>query len=77
MNRLYLLGLIFILVPALSLAQQYKQVPLDETSGIKIHRKAPKQELQITFPNLNKTAYYRDEKKLSAIQKLEKIRRYN
>jgi len=77
MNRLYLLALIFILVPALCLAQEYKQIPLEQAPGIKVQRKAPKQELQISFPNLNKVAYYRDDKKLSAIQKLEKKRRYN
>ncbi|MBJ6117000.1 OmpA family protein [Pontibacter sp. BT310] len=77
MNRLYLLVLFFILVPALCQAQEYKHIPLDTEPGIKVHKKAPKQEVQITFPNLNKLPYYHDEKKLAAIQKLEKKRRYN
>ncbi|WP_162428615.1 OmpA family protein [Pontibacter pudoricolor] len=77
MNRSYLLVLFFILVPVICLAQEYKHIPLDNEPGIKVHKKAPKQEVQITFPNLNKIPYYHDEKKLSAIQKLEKKRRYN
>ncbi|MER2996051.1 OmpA family protein [Pontibacter populi] len=77
MNRSYLLGFLFMLVPAICQAQEYKHIPLDDKSGIKIHKKAPKQEVQITFPNLNKTPYYHDAKKLATIQKLEKKRRYN
>ncbi|MEJ8758185.1 OmpA family protein [Pontibacter sp. H259] len=77
MNKLYLLGLFLIFVPVLCLAQQYKHIPLQDAAGIKVHRKAPKQELQITFPNLNQLPYYQDGKKLAAIQKLEKKRRYN
>ncbi|MBC5773851.1 OmpA family protein [Pontibacter sp. KCTC 32443] len=76
MNRLYLLGLLFILVPAFCQAQEYKHIPLETNSDLKVHKKAPKQEIQITFPNLNQVSYYHDEKKLSAIQKLEKKRRY-
>ncbi len=76
MNRIYLLGLLLILLPAYMLAQDYKQVPLDEGSGIKVYKKAPKQEIQLSFPNLNRIAYYQNPKKLSAIQKLERKGRY-
>ena len=77
MNRLYLLVLFFVLVPVLCQAQEYKHIPLDTEPGIKVHKKAPKQEVHITFPNLNKLPYYHDERKLAAIQKLEKKRRNN
>ncbi|MBB6612266.1 OmpA family protein [Pontibacter sp. Tf4] len=76
MNRLYLLGVLLLLLPAFSKAQEYKQIPIETETGIKVHRKAPKQEVQLLFPNLNKIPYYHDQKKLDAIQKLEKKRRY-
>jgi hypothetical protein len=56
---------------------QYLKVPLDSTNGLKISKLAPKPEIHLNFPNINKIDYYRDAKKLSAIQKLEKRKQYN
>ena len=76
MIRLHLLGLLFLLLPALSRAQPNTPMLQGKESGLKVHRKAPRQEVQLTFPNLNKTAYYQDQKKLAEIQKLERKGNY-
>ncbi|GAB3828529.1 OmpA family protein [Pontibacter rugosus] len=59
-------------------AQQLKQVPLEQPeAGLKVHKSAPKPELHLNFPNLNKIPYYHDRKQLALIQKLEKRRQYD
>lgn len=77
MNRLYLLVVFVLLLPVYCKAQEYKHVPLEPDSGIKVHRKTPKQEVQLLFPNLNKIPYYHDARKLEAIRKLERKGRYD
>ncbi|MFD2245958.1 OmpA family protein [Pontibacter ruber] len=77
MKRTYLIGYLFLffLLPFTGYGQ-YKHIPLKAASGLKARKKAPNPELHLDFPNINKIAYYRDKKKLSAIQKLEKRKQY-
>ncbi|GAB3537098.1 hypothetical protein GCM10027443_29180 [Pontibacter brevis] len=60
-----------------SQGQQYKHIPLDSEAGLNVLKKAPEPELHLNFPNLNKIPYYHEPKKLAAIQKLEKRKRYD
>ncbi|WP_242927723.1 OmpA family protein [Pontibacter vulgaris] len=78
MRREYLIFRIFILLllPVASIAQ-FKHVPLNEALGLKVDKKLPNPELHFEFPQLNRTTYYQNEKKLATIQKLERAKQYN
>ena len=78
MKRSLLLALYLLLfhLAFSSQGQQYKHIPLDSEAGLNVHKKAPDPELHLNFPNLNKIPYYHEPKKLAAIQKLEKRKRY-
>lgn len=79
MKRTLLLALYLLLfhVAFKSQGQQYKHIPLDSEAGLDVHKKAPAPELHLNFPNLNKIPYYHEPRKLAAIQKLEKRKRYD
>ncbi len=78
MRREYLILCIsFLLLFPFAGNAQFNQVPLDEAPGLKVNKKAPKPELHLNFPNLNKVAYYHNGKKLALIQRLEKRRQYD
>ncbi|MFD3002552.1 OmpA family protein [Pontibacter toksunensis] len=78
MKRSLLLALYLLLfhLAFTSQGQQYKHIPLDSEAGLTVHKKAPDPELHLNFPNLNKIPYYHEPRKLAAIQKLEKRKRY-
>ena len=73
---LKLLFAILLMLPLQGVGQQIKHVPLDSTNGLKITKQAPNPEVHLNFPNINKIAYYRDAKKLAAIQRLERRKQY-
>ncbi|RDV14594.1 OmpA family protein [Pontibacter diazotrophicus] len=79
MKRSLLLALYLLLfhLAFTSQGQQYKHIPLDSDAGLNVHKKAPAPELHLNFPNLNKIPYYHEPRKLAAIQKLEKRKRYD
>ncbi|WP_245590607.1 OmpA family protein [Adhaeribacter aquaticus] len=80
MKNNLLLGLLFWLwMPSVSFAQAPKEPQIILSKRIQTdtaaHRTAPKPEVAIDFPNVNKIPFYEDRKKLRAIEKLE--RRHN
>ncbi|WP_237144155.1 OmpA family protein [Pontibacter pamirensis] len=79
MKRSLLLALYLLLfhLAFTSQGQQYKHIPLDSEAGLNVHKKAPAPELHFNFSNLNKIPYYHEPRKLAAIQKLEKRKRYD
>lgn len=75
MKQLYLIAIfccLFILP-----FQGKGQINKQKQSGLTVQKKAPSPELHLDFPNLNKLAYFRDDKKLAAIRKLEKKKQYD
>ncbi|MGV3640137.1 MAG: OmpA family protein [Adhaeribacter sp.] len=81
MRKLLLFFFTFFLLPATLLAQVVapdnkisikRQLPVDSTRMV-----APKAELALDFPNLNKLPFYADKRKLRTIQKLEKKKQYS
>ncbi|WP_299825128.1 OmpA family protein [uncultured Pontibacter sp.] len=67
---------ILLFFPLLCMGQ-LQHIPLDSAQGLKLNKQAPNPEIHLNFPNINKIPYYRDQKKLSAIQRLEKRKQYD
>lgn len=67
--------LLLLLAPLLGIAQ-LKHTPLQDGPDVKVKKKAPNQEMHLDFPNLNRIAFYKDSKKLSEIQRLERRKQY-
>ncbi|MCJ8165203.1 OmpA family protein [Pontibacter sp. E15-1] len=68
--------LMLLCLPFAGQGQGYKQIPLAPGNGQIVHKKSYNPGYGIQFPNLNKIPYYHEPKKLAAIQKLEKRRKY-